>query len=74
MPSTMYNASVAEITSRMRSIRWKEPSTTTSEISTPATGALTQDGMPINEPAAEMPAYSAQIVPKLVNSKPITAT
>ncbi|MBK6660163.1 MAG: hypothetical protein IPG43_19340 [Proteobacteria bacterium] len=29
--------------------------------------------MPISEPAAEMPAYSAQMVPKLVSSSAMTA-
>ena len=55
-------------------MRWNDPSTTTSEIKTPAIGALIQDGMPISDPAAEMPAYSAQMVPKFANSRPITAT
>lgn len=52
MPSTMYRARVAEMTSSTRSTRWNEPSTTTSEISTAAIGVLTHEGIPTSEPAA----------------------
>ena len=61
------------MTSSTRSTRWNEPSTTTSEISTAAIGVLTHEGIPTSEPAAEMPAYSAQMVPKLANSRPSAA-
>lgn len=57
----------------MRSTRWNDPSTTIREINTAAMGALIHEGIPISDPAAEMPAYSAQIVPKFANKRPITA-
>ena len=57
----------------MPSIRWNEPSTTTAEMIAPATGELIQVGIPTSDPAAEIPAYSAQIVPKFAKSSPITA-
>lgn len=69
----IYSAKVYDTTSRMRSTRWNEPNTTTSEIKTPASAELTQGGISINDPAAEMPAYSVQIVPKFANSNPTTA-
>ena len=69
----MYKAKVHEITSRTRSTRWNDPNTTTSEIRIAAIGALSQGGMPTRNAAAEMPAYSAQIVPKLANNSPSTA-
>ena len=44
------------------------------EISTQAIGALIQAGIPTSPQAAAMPAYSAQMVPKLANNKPTAAT
>ena len=58
-PSTMYSASVDEISSSTCSTRWNEPSSTTSVMSTPASGALIQAGTPellYREPADAMTA------------------
>ena len=48
----MYKAKVHEITSKTRSTRWNDPSTTTSEIRIAAIGALSQGGMPTRDAAA----------------------
>ena len=75
MPSMMYTASVEEITSRMRFDAMKRAEARRPrQMSTPDRPVqLIQDGMPIRDPAAEMPAYSAQMVPKFANSSPSAA-
>jgi len=68
-----YNTKLEDTMSRMISTRWKEPKTTNNEIKSPAMGVLIQEGMPIREAAAEIPAYSAHIVPRFASSNPMTA-
>ncbi len=58
---------------KIRSTRWKDPSTTIRQIKMADSGTLIHEGMPINPSAAEIPAYSAQIVPKFAKTKPSTA-